>query len=94
MIANRKGMAEPILIGLGAILPGAAYRWAGAVEVFAQSRGFMPAIKVFSPGPEWGDYEVSFEELKLDGKGVMGIFIGAVTEPGTFTLLVDDVRLK
>ena len=65
-----------------------------AVEVFAQSRGFMPAIKVFSPGPEWGDYEVSFEELKLDGKGVMGIFIGAVTEPGTFTLLVDDVRLK
>ncbi len=65
-----------------------------AVEVFAQSRGFMPAIKFFSPGPEWGDFSVTFEELQLDGKGVMGIFIGAVTEPGKFSLLVDDVRLK
>jgi len=29
-----------------------------------------------------------------DGAGIMGIFIGAATVPGTFELYVDDVRLK
>lgn len=110
----------------GEIVPGAPYRWAGAlfspgktvmapadlsakkailfrakgtarscaIEIFAQSRGFMPAVKAFTPGPEWGDFAVTFEELGLDGTGVMGVFIGAATEPGKFSLLVDDVRLK
>jgi imidazolonepropionase-like amidohydrolase len=65
-----------------------------ALEFFAQSRGFMPVIKFFKVGPEWKEYTVTFEEVKLDGTGIMGVFIGAVTVPGTFVLYVDDVKLK
>jgi len=65
-----------------------------AFEFFAQSSGFVPVIKIFAVGPEWREYTVMFEELKLDGAGIMGVFIGAATEPGKFVLYVDDVQLK
>ena len=110
----------------GEILPGAPFKWAGAmfspgpsmmapvnlsskkavsfwakgdkrpcaVEIFAQSLGFRPAVVNFTPGPEWKEYTFPFSEFKLDGSGLMAIFIGAVTDEGKFKLMIDNVRLK
>ena len=110
----------------GEILPGAPFKWAGAmfspgasmmapvnlsskraisfwakgdkrlcaVELFAQSLGFVPAARTFTPGPEWKEYMFPFADFKLDGSGLMAIFIGAVTDEGKFKLTIDDVRLK
>jgi imidazolonepropionase-like amidohydrolase len=110
----------------GEILPGAPFKWAGAmfspgksmmapanlssrkaisfwargdsrlcaVELFAQSLGFRPAVVNFAPGPEWKEYTFPFSDFKLDGSGLMGVFIGAVTDEGKFKLTIDNVRLK
>jgi len=110
----------------GEILPGAAFKWAGAmfspgatimaptnlsakkainfwakgdsrlyaVEIFAQSLGFVPAAKMFTVGPEWKEYTFPFSDFKQDGAGLMAIFIGAVTDEGKFKLTIDNVRLK
>ncbi len=110
----------------GEILPGAAFKWAGAmfspgpsmmapvnlsskkavsfwakgdkrpcaVEIFAQSLGFRPAVVNFTPGPEWKEYTFPFADFKLDGSGLMAIFIGAVTDEGKFKLTIDNVGLK
>lgn len=110
----------------GEILPGAPFKWAGAVfspgqsmmapvnlssknavsfwargdsrlcavELFAQSLGFRPAVVNFTPGPEWKEYTFPFSDFKLDGSGLMAIFIGAITEEGKFVLTIDNVRLK
>ena len=65
-----------------------------AVELFAQSLGFMPAAKTFTAGPDWKEYTFPFSDFKLDGVGLMAIFIGAVNDEGKFKLTVDNVRLK
>ncbi len=65
-----------------------------AVDFFVQSLGFRPVIATFAIGPEWKEYQFSFVDLKIDGTGVMGIFIGAAQDPGPFTLYIDNVRLK
>jgi len=65
-----------------------------AVEIFAQSLGFIPAIKTFTVGPEWKEYTFPFTEFNLDGSDITAIFIGAYDEPGKFTLTIDNVRLK
>jgi imidazolonepropionase-like amidohydrolase len=110
----------------GGILPGAPFKWAGAmfspgsstmapvnlsskksisfwakgdkrlcaVEIFAQSLGFIPATRNFTPGPEWKEYTFPFSDFKVDGSGLMAIFIGAVTDDGKFKLTIDTVRLK
>jgi imidazolonepropionase-like amidohydrolase len=110
----------------GEILPGAPFKWAGAmfspgpstmapanlsskkairfwakgdarlcgVEIFAQSLGFIPATRNFTPGPEWKEYVFPFTDFKVDGSGLMAIFIGAVTDEGKFKLTIDNVRLR
>jgi imidazolonepropionase-like amidohydrolase len=65
-----------------------------AVELFSRGRGFRPAAKTFTVGPEWKEYAVTFEELGLDGSDIMMIFFGAVNEAGPFTLWIDGLRLK
>jgi hypothetical protein len=42
----------------------------------------------------WKEYTFHFSDFKLDGSGLMAIFIGAVTEEGPFKLTIDNVRLK
>jgi imidazolonepropionase-like amidohydrolase len=65
-----------------------------AVDIFVQSLGFRPVIATFIVGPEWKEFVFSFSDLKIDGSGVMGIFIGAAQDLGKFTLYIDNVRLK
>jgi len=64
-----------------------------AVMIFAQTLGFTPAMRTFAVGPEWKEVVLPFSEFKLDGAGVMAVFIGASNDLGKFTLWIDDVRL-
>jgi hypothetical protein len=65
-----------------------------AVMIFSQGMGFVPAAKTFTVGPEWKEYTFSFEEFGVLSFEIMGIFIGASNDPGTFALSIDNVRLK
>jgi len=65
-----------------------------SIMIFAQSLGFMPAMLTFQAGPDWKEFTFPFDDFKLEGYDIMGIFIGGSTEPGAFRLQIDDVRLK
>jgi imidazolonepropionase-like amidohydrolase len=64
------------------------------VMVFAQSLGFTPAFETFVAGSDWKEYTFPFEKFGVDGSDIMGIFIGASTDIGEFSLTIDNVRLK
>lgn len=64
------------------------------VMVFAQSLGFTPAFKTFVAGSDWKEYTFPFEKFGVDCSDIMGIFIGASTDLGEFSLFIDNVRLK
>jgi imidazolonepropionase-like amidohydrolase len=64
------------------------------VLVFTQSRGFIPAIKVFVAPREWKQFQFDWNDFDgLDGTEIVGIFWG-VEESGPFELAIDEVRLK
>jgi hypothetical protein len=65
-----------------------------AAMIFARSLGFIPSIRYFEAGPEWLERIITFEQFKVRGDDIMGIFIGASGEKGEFALRIDDVRLK
>ena len=63
-------------------------------DLFVQSRGFQPVMATFLAGPEWKEYSFSFTDLKIDGAGLMAVFIGAVQDLGPFTIYIDNVRFQ
>lgn len=64
------------------------------VMVFSQSRGFVPAIKMFVASREWKQFQFDWQEFDgLDGADVQGIFLGGGVESGSFELQFDEVRL-
>ena len=65
-----------------------------AVEIFAQSLGYIPAAKTLQVTPDWKEYEFSWKDFNVSGTDIMAIFIGAYQDPGPFTLFIDNVRLK
>ncbi len=65
-----------------------------AAMIFARSLGFIPSIQYFEAGPEWQEWIFTFEQFKVQGDDIMGIFIGASGEKGEFAVRIDDVRLK
>jgi imidazolonepropionase-like amidohydrolase len=60
---------------------------------FAAHLGRMPVPKTFTAGPEWQRVTFSFADLGLDGKDIIGLFIGGGPALGPFHLQIDDVRL-
>jgi hypothetical protein len=50
-------------------------------------------MRDFDAAAEWSTVEVPWSELGLDGRGIMAIIISASPPAGTFSLLLDDVRL-
>jgi imidazolonepropionase-like amidohydrolase len=64
-----------------------------AFMAFATHLGRMPAQKSFTAGPDWQRVTVSFADLGLDAKDIMGLFVGGGPAPGPFHLQVDEVRL-
>ena len=65
-----------------------------SVMIFAQSLGFIPAMKTFTTGMKWKEYVFPFKDFNIEGHDIMGIFIGSSTEAGKFLLQIDNVRLK
>jgi imidazolonepropionase-like amidohydrolase len=68
---------------------GASYQ----MMAFAAHLGRMPVQRAFTAGPEWKRYEFSFADLGLDGKDILGFFLGGGPAQGPFRLQIDDVRL-
>ncbi|UCC40137.1 MAG: CIA30 family protein [Candidatus Aminicenantes bacterium] len=64
------------------------------IMIFAQILGFIPSSQTFVAGPEWKEYEFTFEKFGIEGFDIMGIFIGASLGEGEFALQIDNVRLK
>jgi imidazolonepropionase-like amidohydrolase len=64
------------------------------LDLFVQSRGFQPVIAAFAVGPEWKEYTFLFADLKIDGAGLMAVFVGAFQDLGPFTMYIDNVRFQ
>jgi imidazolonepropionase-like amidohydrolase len=65
------------------------------VMVFSQARGYIPSMKTFVTPREWTQLQYDWKDFDgLDGTGILGIFFGGGVEPGSFSLQLDDVRLK
>jgi imidazolonepropionase-like amidohydrolase len=65
------------------------------VMVFSQSRGFMPSIQTFVPGPEWKQVHFDWKDFDgIDGTGTMGVFFGGGDAPGPFEFQLDGVKLE
>ncbi len=63
------------------------------VMLFAQQRGFAPSMRFFTAGPEWKQYSFSLSDFDgLDGTGLTGLFFGAGSQEGAFSLQIDNVR--
>ena len=69
---------------------GASYR----VMVYAQSNGYVPKMQRFVAGPEWKKITMPLASFDTDGHDLMGVFFGAASDPGRFSLLIDNVRLE
>ena len=64
-----------------------------SVMLFAQQRGFSPAVQSFTTGPEWKQYSFLLTDFDgLDGTGLTGLFFGGGSKEGAFTLQIDSVR--
>jgi len=69
---------------------GKSYR----VMVYSQSSGFIPKMQSFTAGSEWKKITLPFSDFETDGHDVMGIFFGAWSEPGPFSLAIDSLKLE
>jgi hypothetical protein len=69
---------------------GKSYR----LMVYSQSNGFMPKMQAFTAGAEWKKFTIPFSTFEVDGHDLMGIFFGAWSDPGPFSLTIDNVRLE
>jgi imidazolonepropionase-like amidohydrolase len=64
------------------------------VMVYSQTNGYIPQMQSFDAGPEWKKVTMPLSAFTTDGHDVMGIFFGAWSSPGHFTLVIDNVRLE
>lgn len=62
------------------------------IMLFAESLGYTPAIQTFIAATEWREYTFTLEQFGTDARDLTGVFFGGGTEPGTFSLLIDDVH--
>ena len=62
--------------------------------LFSQNKGMMPLMQTFVAGPEWAEVTIPWSAFGTDGKDVMAIIFAGGPQAGTFTLQVDEVRLK
>jgi len=65
-----------------------------SVMVYAEHRGFMPAVETFVPGKEWKQYTFAWKDFDgMDGSDITGVMFGRAPEPGKFEFQLDNVRL-
>ncbi len=64
------------------------------VKVFAEQKGTTPVTTTVEIGEEWGRHEVDLKTLVADPYDVTAIVFGVPAKAGTWTVWVDDIRLK
>lgn len=65
------------------------------VMLFAQSRGYMPLERTFTPTAEWQEFTFPLAAFDgIDGHDVMAILIAGGPRPGPFAFQLDDVRIQ
>jgi len=58
------------------------------------NQGQMPAIQMFTVGPEWKQYSFPWSAFKTDGSDLRGIAFAHAQEPGKFEFEIDEVEIK
>jgi len=64
------------------------------IKVFAEQLGTTPVTTTVEIGEEWGRYELDLKTLVPDPYDVTSIVFGVPAKAGTWTVWVDDIRLK
>ena len=62
--------------------------------LFARSKGFLPATRVFTADPEWRKVTIAFSAFNTDGSDLEGLLFSASLPNGAFSFLIDDLRLE
>ncbi|HEY5028548.1 MAG TPA: CIA30 family protein, partial [Candidatus Angelobacter sp.] len=64
------------------------------VMVYSQSNGYIPQMQSFVAGPEWTKVTMPLSAFTTDGHDLTGIFFGAWSSAGPFSLAIDSVRIE
>lgn len=64
------------------------------VMVFEQNAGYIPKTTSFNATADWQKITLPLSRFETDGRDLMGIFIGACSPAGRFTLEIDNVRME
>lgn len=64
------------------------------VMLFAKSKGYIPATKSFTAGPEWKKITIPFSDFNTDAGDLEGLLFSGALPAGKFSFLIDDVRLE
>ncbi len=61
--------------------------------VYAEHRGYTPAVKTFVPGNNWKKFTFTWKDFDgMDGSDITGIMFGRAAKPGKFEFRIDNVR--
>jgi hypothetical protein len=67
----------------------------GRVMLFAQSRGYQPAIRSFTAGTEWKRFTFRISDFDgMDGSDMTAILFSGGPAPGGFVFQIDDLVLS
>ena len=58
------------------------------------SSGEMPAMTIFSAGPQWKQYKFPFSAFQTDGGNLIGLGFIRAEEPGKFKFEIDQLEIK
>jgi len=64
------------------------------VMLYAKSKGYIPAMKGFTAGPDWKKITILISDFETDGSDVEGLMFVAWSTAGPFSFEIDNVRLE
>lgn len=64
------------------------------VKIFSERNGTTPVTTSVEIGEDWGRYEVDMSTLVDEPYDVTAIFLGVPAQAGSWTVWIDDVRLR
>jgi imidazolonepropionase-like amidohydrolase len=62
--------------------------------LFAKSKGFIPASKSFTAGPEWKKITLPFSAFNTDGSDLEALLFSGSLPNGQFSFMIDNVKLE
>lgn len=64
------------------------------VMLFAKSKGYVPATRTFTTGPEWKRVTLPFSAFNTDGSDLEGLLFSGAPPSGRFSFMIDSVTLE